>query len=129
MGRRLVRLGTGSDAVYRVRRAQTPTIFGEGTLLYERHFERRWAVPRAVYEAGIKGRLRVRIHRVILFVYSPISPRLRWPARAAGDGDGPGAVVAPPSSWLAPVCSAICRFVIACNERGCGGKQLESYAT
>jgi hypothetical protein len=33
-----------------------------------------WAIPRAVHEVEIKGQLRVRIHRGILFVYIPIFP-------------------------------------------------------
>jgi hypothetical protein len=73
-----------------------------------------WAIPRVVYEVEIKGRLRVRIYRGIQFVYSPVFPPLRRPARAAGVGEGslfaPCAVVAPPSGSLAPVCFGICRF-------------------
>jgi hypothetical protein len=53
---------------------------------------RPWAIPRAVYEVEIKGRLRVRIHRGVLFDYSPIFSTFA----AAGS--------------LVPVCFALCRY-------------------
>jgi hypothetical protein len=47
---------------------------GRAPIFSEREFERRWSTLRAVYEVGIKGRIRVRIHQGILIVYSPIFP-------------------------------------------------------
>jgi hypothetical protein len=44
---------------------------GSVPIFSEREFERRWVVLRAAYEVATIGRPRARIHKHILFVYSP----------------------------------------------------------
>jgi hypothetical protein len=113
----------------RRRRPHSRELFSERARCWTSANSNGWAIPRAVYEVEIKGRLRVRIHRGILYVYSPIFPTFAAAGKSRRRRHFVRALRGGRAAQRLASAGLLCHLSFYCNEHGCVAKPLESHAT